>query len=96
MDFDSYWKGDALRLADKLATDDINQMEYYRKSGYFKNTPQPYADLGAIVTGRKPGREKANERTICINLGIALDDMATAILIYRKAVELGMGTVLPL
>ena len=96
VDFDSYWKGDALRQADKLATDDINQMEYYRKSGYFKNTPQPYADLGAIVTGWKPGREKANERTICINLGIALDDMATAILIYRKAVELGMGTVLPL
>ena len=96
VDFDSYWKGDALRQADKLATDDISQMEYYRESGYFKNTPQPYADLGEIVTGRKPGRENANERTICINLGLALDDMATAILIYKKARERGIGTQLPL
>jgi len=81
VDFDSYWKGEALKQADKLATDDIDQMGYYRKIGYFKNTPQPYADLGAIVSGKKPGRERAEERTISINLGIALDDMATAILI---------------
>ena len=96
VDFDSYWKGEALKQADKLATDDIDQMGYYRKIGYFKNTPQPYADLGEIVSGRKPGREKAGERTISINLGIALDDMATAILIYKKAVEQGIGTGLPL
>ena len=56
----------------------------------------PYADLGEIVSGRKPGREKAGERTISINLGIALDDMATAIMIYKKAGEQGIGTELPL
>jgi ornithine cyclodeaminase/alanine dehydrogenase len=96
VDFDSYWKGDALGQADKLATDDLRQMEYYRESGYFKKTPQPYADLGEIAAGKKPGRENANERTICINLGLALDDMATAILIYRKAMENRIGTRLPL
>ena len=89
LDFDSYWRGDALRQADKLATDDISQMEYYRKSGFFKDTPQPYADLGEIAVGKKLGRENVNERTICINLGLALDDMATAILIYKKAREKG-------
>jgi ornithine cyclodeaminase/alanine dehydrogenase len=92
VDFDSYWKGGALKQADRLATDDKAQMEYYRTVGYFKDTPKPYADLGEIVAGKKPGREKAAERTISINLGIALDDMATAILIYKKAVELGIGT----
>ncbi|MFO7667252.1 MAG: ornithine cyclodeaminase family protein [Desulfobacterales bacterium] len=96
VDFDSYWKGEALRQADKLATDDKDQMEYYRTVGYFKNTPKPYADLGEIVSGKKPGRERAEERTMSINLGIALDDMATAILIYKKAVEQGIGTELPL
>ncbi len=96
VDFDSYWKGEALGQPDKLATDDMSQMEYYREAGYFKDTPQPYADLGEIVAGKKPGRENANERTICINLGLALDDMATAILIYRKATEKGVGTHLPL
>ena len=96
VDFDSYWTGDALKEAEKLATDDINQIEYYRQSGYFKNTPQPYADLGEIAAGRKPGRENSYERTICINLGLALDDMATAIRIYKKAREHGIGTQLPL
>jgi ornithine cyclodeaminase/alanine dehydrogenase len=96
VDFDSYWTGDALKEADKLATDDRNQMEYYRRSGYFKNTPEPYADLGEIAAGKKPGRENADERTICINLGLALDDMATAIRIYEKAIKGGIGTQLPL
>lgn len=96
VDFDSYWQGEALAQADKLATDDLDQMEYYRRAGYFRTTPAPYADLGEIVAGKRPGRERPEERTICINLGIALDDMATAVLIRRKALEMGIGTELPL
>ena len=96
VDFDSYWQGEALQEADKLATDDIGQMNYYRKSGYFKQTPQPYADLGEIAIGKKPGRESEQEITISINLGIALDDMAVAPLIYNKAKQLGIGIELPL
>ncbi len=95
VDFDSYWQGDALRQADKLSTDDMAQMSYYRQAGYFQDTPEPFADLGEIAAGLKPGREHDGERSICINLGIALDDMATAIVVYRKAVAQGIGTELP-
>ena len=52
-------------------------------------------DLGELAAGLKPGRTSAGERTIAINLGIALDDMATAIRIYQRAVQLGLGTRLP-
>lgn len=96
VDFDSYWTGAALGQADKLATDDIGQMNYYRDVGYFKTTPQAYADLGEIALGIKPGRENDHERTISINLGIAPDDMVTAKLIYEKAVLKGIGTMLEL
>jgi ornithine cyclodeaminase/alanine dehydrogenase-like protein (mu-crystallin family) len=96
VDFDSYWQGAALRQVDKLATDDHEQMNYYREAGYFKETPKPYADLGEIVAGKKPGREYDNERTMSINLGLALDDMATAPLIYEKAKNMGIGTELSL
>ncbi len=96
VDFDSYWTGAALQEADKLSTDDKDQMEYYRKVGYFQQTPKAYADLGDIVAGLKPGRQSDSERTISINLGLALDDMATAPLVYQKAVNLGIGTRLPL
>jgi ornithine cyclodeaminase/alanine dehydrogenase len=96
VDFDSYWKRDALREVHKLATDDLAQMRYYRQEGYFKETPEPYADLGEIVAGLKPGRESAEERTMSINLGLALEDMATAIKIYNLAKTQGMGVALPL
>lgn len=96
VDFDSYWTGEAQQLADKLATDDLSQMAYYRQEGYFKSTPLPYADLGEIVCGKKPGREREDERTICINLGLALEDVAVATVLYRNATDLGVGRELPL
>ncbi len=96
VDFDSYWKPEALAEADKYATDDMAQYHYYREVGYFRDAPEPYADLGEIVTGRKPGRERSDERTISMNLGLALDDMAVAPEIYNRAVEKGIGTWLPL
>jgi len=96
VDYDSYWHRAALREADKFCTDDIPQLEYYKAIGYFQNIPPVYAELGDLVTGRKPGRENARERTIVCNLGLALDDMATVPLVFRLAVEKGLGTWLPL
>lgn len=96
VDFDSYFQGAALREADRIVTDDRAQMEYYRAAGYFAETPPADSEIGEIVCGRKPGRRDADERVIAIPLGIALDDMATAIRIYRRARELGIGVELPL
>lgn len=96
VDFDSYWTGAALAEFDRVATDDHAQFAYYREQGYFGQTPEPYADLGEIVAGRRPGRERDEERTIAINLGLALDDIAVAPEIARRARERGIGTWLPL
>jgi ornithine cyclodeaminase/alanine dehydrogenase-like protein (mu-crystallin family) len=96
VDFDSYWSGGALAEFDKISTDDHEQFAYYRGLGYFQSTPPPYADLGEIVAGLRPGREHADERTLAINLGLALDDIAVAPEVYRRAVEMGLGTRLSL
>lgn len=96
VDFDSYWQAAALQEADKIATDDVDQMEYYRSEGYFQQTPAAYADLGELAAGLKAGRQSADERIISMNLGLALEDMATAIRIYERAVAQGIGTQLPL
>jgi ornithine cyclodeaminase/alanine dehydrogenase-like protein (mu-crystallin family) len=96
LDFDSYWTGEALGQVDKLATDDQGQLSYYRGVGYFKSTPEPYADLGDIVTGAAPGRESPEERTLSLNLGLAIEDVATARLIYTRAMSGGVGRDLPL
>ena len=96
VDFDSYWHSDAMAEAAKFCTDDTAQLQHYQKVGYFKEIPDIHADLGELVTGKIAGRETASEKTMTANLGLALDDMAVAPLIYQKAVEKGIGTWLPL
>jgi ornithine cyclodeaminase/alanine dehydrogenase-like protein (mu-crystallin family) len=96
VDFDSYWHPDAMKQVSKFCTDDLAQLRYYESAGYFQDIPPVHADLGELVTGQKPGRETPDERTMAANLGLALDDMAVAPLIYQRAVEKGIGTWLPL
>jgi len=96
VDFDSYWHPEAIAEVDKFCTDDTPQLRFYQKEGYFQQIPPVHADLGELVTGRKPGRESPEERTMTANLGMALDDMAVAPLIYKKARQEGIGVRLPL
>ena len=92
VDFDSYWSGPAMAQMDRISTDDHTQFQYYRASGYFQLTPEPYADLGQLAAGQKPGRGLDSERNLAINLGLAMDDMAIAPEIYRRARTKGIGT----
>ncbi len=96
VDFDSYFKKSAFESCDKFVTDDREQCLYYKSLGYFQHIPEIYADLGEITAGMRAGRENASEKIICANLGLAMDDMATAIKIYKKAVENNIGTWLEL
>jgi ornithine cyclodeaminase/alanine dehydrogenase len=96
VDFDSYWQSDAMREAVKFCTDDVPQLRHYQEVGYFQQIPPIHADLGELATGKKPGRETTDERTMTANLGLAMDDMAVAPLIYKRAVKKGIGIWLPL
>lgn len=96
VDFDSYWTAGALAQVDRISTDDHAQFQYYKSIGYFQTTPTPFADLGEIVAGLKPGRKNSEERLLAMNLGLAMDDMAVAPEIYRRARVMGIGTILSL
>lgn len=96
VDYDSYWSGEALAQMDLLCTDDLRQFEDHRASGYFQQTPTPYAELGELVAGSKPGRQNNGQRTLAMNLGLAMDDMAVAPEVYRQARARGLGVALPL
>jgi len=96
LDFDSYWKPQAMRSMHKFCTDDLEQLLYYQSAGYFQDIPSVYADLGELATGKKPGRENDSERTMSMNLGLAIEDVATAIKVYEKAKSKGIGTWLKL
>jgi ornithine cyclodeaminase/alanine dehydrogenase len=96
VDYDSYWQPAAMHEADKFCTDDRAQFESTRQGGHFPDIPAVHADLGELATGQKPGRKTPEERTMTANLGLALNDMAVAPLIYKKAQEKGVGTWLDL
>jgi ornithine cyclodeaminase/alanine dehydrogenase-like protein (mu-crystallin family) len=92
LDFDSYWKPEAIYSMNKFCTDDREQLAYYKSQGYFSSIPNVYAELGEIVSGKKPGREKHEERIMSMHLGSAIGDMATAKLVYERAKKAGKGT----
>ena len=96
VDFDSYWTPEALRQVDWIVTDDLPQFDYYRGVGYFETAPEPHASLEELVVGTKPGRQHPDERTMAMNLGLALEDMAVAREVHRRALGLGIGTWLQL
>ena len=50
-----------------------------------------YAELGDVLIGKLPGRESDDEITLFKSNGLAIQDVATAKLIYDKAVEAGIG-----
>ncbi len=51
-----------------------------------------YADLGEIILGTKPGRTGDDEITLFKSNGLAIQDAATAKLVYDCACESGIGT----
>ncbi len=50
-----------------------------------------YAELGEIITGKKVARSDNQEITLFKSNGLAIQDVATAKLVYDKALEAGIG-----
>ncbi|KPC73902.1 ornithine cyclodeaminase [Thermoactinomyces vulgaris] len=88
--------------ADKVVVDDWEQSNREKKvinqlvlEGRFSRE-QLHAELGEIVVGRKPGRERDDEIILLNPMGMAIEDIACAEQIYREAVKKQIGTKLSL
>ena len=51
-----------------------------------------HAEIGEVLAGTKPGRTTDSEITLYKSVGIAIQDVATAHLVYHKALEQHVGT----
>lgn len=49
-------------------------------------------EIGEVLAGAKPGRTSDREVTLYKSVGIAVQDVAAANLVYRRALEQGVGT----
>lgn len=51
-----------------------------------------HAEIGEIILGKKPGRENDEEITIFDTVGMAIQDNVMAAMLYKNAVEKGLGS----
>ncbi len=87
---------------DKLIVDDWNQCkqsEYGQFAGLIQagelRDEHCYGEIGQIVAGLRPGRERADERIVFWHKGFAISDIVVGQLAYTRARERGVGTWLP-
>src|SRR5215207_3184001 len=63
----------------------------FKESGDVIVAGQIFAEVGELVTGAKPGRRSAEEVTLFKSLGLAVEDVATADLVYGKVVNTALA-----
>ena len=51
-----------------------------------------HGEIGEVLAGKKAGRTNTSEITLYKSVGIAIQDVATARLVYRQALEQNVGT----
>ncbi len=97
VDFDSYWEWKTLERADKFLVDSLEEMEYFMTVGYLEHgLPPLHAEIGEVVAGLKPGRESDDELIIDMNIGMGVEDVVVGVEIFQRAVDRGLGRILPL
>jgi alanine dehydrogenase len=84
---------------DKFVVDDWNQCQtsqYGQFAGLVQagelRTEHFYGEIGEVVAGLKPGRERADERILFWHKGFAVSDIMLGHLAYQKALARGIGT----
>lgn len=92
IDYDSYWTGGAMSAMDLIITDDRGQIEHLKEYGLFLAVPRLDGEISDVVVGRLPARKSAKDKVLCFNLGIAVEDLVTAVDIYKSAVAHKVGT----
>ena len=92
---------DLLDVMDKVVVDDWREARSGRFGALRRHVDTGrlsvaslHAELGQIVTGRLPGRERSDERILLWHRGLAILDIAVGLAVLRRAEQQGVGTML--
>ncbi len=91
VDYDSYWKKDALMSFDKIYTDDLVTLNDHREDGYFSSLPDNLPELASLVAGKTLGRENDDEKILFMNIGIGPSDVIVANRVFEIACKKSIG-----
>lgn len=93
VDFDATLSEDLFEDASVFVVDDLAQYRYYRQQGYFAGYPPDATELAEVLADQS---QRPRGLSVFVPLGIALEDVAVAAEINRRAAEAGLGRELPL
>jgi ornithine cyclodeaminase len=92
---------DLLDVMDKVVVDDWREAQAGRFGALRRHVDSGrltaeslHAELGQIVAGQRPGRERQEERILFWHRGLSILDIAVGALILRRAQEADAGTML--
>jgi alanine dehydrogenase len=93
VDFDASLSQEVFEDAAAFVVDDVAQYRYYREQGYFAGYPDDPVELCDALD---PAANRSPGLRVLVPLGIALEDIAVAAEVHRRASEAGLGRALPL
>jgi ornithine cyclodeaminase/alanine dehydrogenase-like protein (mu-crystallin family) len=93
IDFDASLSDDVFGDAALFVVDDVPQYRHYRELGYFAGYPEDPVELCDALD---PAASRPPGLRVFVPLGIALEDVAVAAEIARRAEDAGLGEELPL
>jgi ornithine cyclodeaminase/alanine dehydrogenase-like protein (mu-crystallin family) len=93
VDFDATLSEDLFEDVGTFVVDDLAQYRYYRQQGYFAGYPADAVELAEVLADDTP---RPAGLAVYVPLGIALEDVAVAAELNRRATEGGLGVELPL
>ena len=92
---------DLLDVMDKVVVDDWREaqsgrfgaLRHHVDTGRL-SAASLHAELGQVVTGQRPGRERSDERILLWHRGLAILDIAVGLALLRRAEQQDIGTML--
>ena len=94
VDLDASWPAAAVTHFDRRFTDDLPTMALAREKGTFRTWAEA-EELGRVIAGMRPGRQRDDERLLTIVLGLGIYDVVVARRVVEEALRRGVGTRLP-
>jgi ornithine cyclodeaminase/alanine dehydrogenase-like protein (mu-crystallin family) len=93
IDYDASLSEEVFEEAAIFVVDDLPQYRYHRQLGYFAGYPDEAVELAEVLAGEAAPSDGLR---VYVPLGIAIEDVAVAAEINRRAAQAGIGRELPL
>jgi len=91
--------GQVLAKADKVVADRLSQCLalgeiHHAVEGGFITAADVYGELGELLAGLKPGRQREDEITVADLTGVGVQDAAVAVFVMEEAERRNLGRLL--